>query len=111
MTWLVQLLAGLASQLAAYFATTALASIAKVSAYIAITLGLFTALLAGTYQLLGLITIQAPQGMGFIMSLIPQGIFLMINTWITALIMMRVYEYKATIINNMYLEMGKRRTR
>lgn len=61
--------------------------------YATFTVGLFTAFVAALFVLLETVRVAAPDGMSFILSLLPPSTSAMISVYFTALVLRRVYDY------------------
>lgn len=94
MQWLIGFLWALAVNLASWFIERGLAKLAAFFATVAVTLGLFTALLATFYTLLNGIQVVAPFRLNFILSMLPQSTLIYLDVYVTALIAKRVYDFK-----------------
>lgn len=97
MQWLLVFLGGLVEKIFTWLIGRGITVGTMLLSYIGFMVGLFTAFLAVVFTALETIRVAAPDGMGFILSILPPSTSAMIGVYFTALVSKRVYDYHKKI--------------
>ena len=92
--------AELFGKIVSFFINRGLAKFAIYLTWVSLALGLYTALIAALYAILGLFTVTAPDTIGFILSALPPDTPAFASAFFTVMIAKRAHDFKQQVLRD-----------